>query len=260
MAATESGPCSARCVAVRPTRSSASSQVAGCSRPSRRTSGLVSLSPDRANAWANRPLTRACPRFWSIEGGCHRGHRVVAHVYVEAAADSAVAAGGAGDCLDRAWIMQTDSKRAPVGHASTQPPQATQGESIQRSPAPAPERCRRGRPASARTSPEPRRTSVRSGRRRCIDRDRSARTGGRSRPFRRSGRQAGKRLRPMRRRHGPARSARPASRARGPAATTPAVPASRAPPRSRSVIRAHHHALDCRCGARRDDLIVIDRH
>ena len=30
---------------------------------SRRTSGLVSLSRDRANAWANWPLTQACPRL-----------------------------------------------------------------------------------------------------------------------------------------------------------------------------------------------------
>ena len=108
----------------RPTRSSASSQ-AGCNPP-RRTSGLVSLSPARANAWANRPLTGVPSVHQSIPRGCHRGHRIVAHVYVEAAADSAVAAGGAGDCLDRAWIMQTDFEEstcrarvdaAAAGHA-----------------------------------------------------------------------------------------------------------------------------------------------
>jgi hypothetical protein len=99
-------------------------------------------------------------------------------------------------------------------------------------PHPPPEWFRgRGRPASARTSPEPRRTFARSGRTKCTDRDRNARTGARHRPCRRSGRRAREPLCPMPRRHGLAHSARAAIQEPGPAATTPAAPASRAPQR-----------------------------
>lgn len=48
-----------------------------------------------------------------VEGRCHCCHRVVAYVHIEAAADAAVAAGGAGDRLDRARIAKTDLEESP---------------------------------------------------------------------------------------------------------------------------------------------------
>jgi hypothetical protein len=43
----------------------------------------------------------------SVESGSYRGDRVLAYLDIQAAAHAAVAAGGAGDRLDRPQIMQT---------------------------------------------------------------------------------------------------------------------------------------------------------
>ncbi len=51
----------------------------------------------------------------SIERRRHRGHRVVAYVHIEGAADAAVAAGGPGDHLDRVRIVQTELEEGTSG-------------------------------------------------------------------------------------------------------------------------------------------------
>ena len=55
------------------------------------------------------------PVDWPVAGRFHCCHRVVAYVHIEAAADAAVAASGAGDRLDGARITKTDLEESPGG-------------------------------------------------------------------------------------------------------------------------------------------------
>jgi hypothetical protein len=55
------------------------------------------------------------PVHRSIECGGYRGHSVVAYVHVKAAAHPAIAAGGASDGLNRAWIVETRLKNRAGG-------------------------------------------------------------------------------------------------------------------------------------------------
>jgi hypothetical protein len=50
-----------------------------------------------------------------VVGRCRCCHRVVAYVHIEAAADAAVAAGGAGDRLDWTRIAKTDLEESSGG-------------------------------------------------------------------------------------------------------------------------------------------------